>query len=206
MGKPSPRRFIKRTFTLKRFIETLRDFMAHTDDIRSAVHGRRVDRAFAEKIMLAVTQVNGCRYCNYYHTRAALKAGVSDQELQKLLSQEIGDFPEREAVALAFAQHYAESEDHPDPEAWQRVVEYYGEEMARDIMAYIRMITIGNLLGNTFDAFLSRLIGRPCPNSTIWDELGALTLSALGSIPMGLMIGTKALLRRLAPRRSIRIA
>lgn len=54
---------------------------------------------------------------------------------------------------------------------------------ARDILAYIRMITFGNLLGNTLDAFFSRLAGRPAPGSTLWDELGVLLLTAVGALP-----------------------
>ncbi len=193
------RNFNKRTFTFRHFVASARDILAHMGDLRQATRGGRVSRAFAEKIMLAVTQVNGCRYCSYGHTRAALAAGVSREELQKLLAQDIGDFPQEEAVALAFAQHYAESGDRPAPEAWQRLVSYYGPQTARDILAYIRMITFGNLLGNTFDAFFSRLAGRPALSSTLWDELGVLLLTAVGALPMGLLMGARLLARRAAP-------
>lgn len=35
--------------------------------------------------MLAVTQVNGCRYCSYVHARMALQAGLSEQEIRTVL-------------------------------------------------------------------------------------------------------------------------
>jgi hypothetical protein len=38
------------------------------------------------------------------------------------------------------------------------------------------------LSGNTFDAFLSRLVGRSAPGSTLWQELGVL-LGAFVLIP-----------------------
>jgi AhpD family alkylhydroperoxidase len=164
--------FQKRTFTLAHFAASLRDVFRHMDDMRAAAENGAVDHAFAEKIMLAVTRVNGCRWCNYGHTQAALAAGVSETEIQQLMAQELGAFPEEEAVALAFAQHYAESGDQPDPAAWQRVVDFYGPEAANSIMAYIRMITFGNLYGNTFDALLARLQGNPSPDSTLIDEAG----------------------------------
>ena len=150
------------------------DIFDHFDDLRAASRGGRISKAFAEKIMLTVTRVNGCRYCSYGHSRAALAVGVSEAELQKLLKGEIGDFPEQEAVALTFAQHFAETCCQPDPAAWQRVVDYYGSEAARDIRAYLRMITFGNLFGNTFDALLSRLVGKPAPGSRLLDELGVI--------------------------------
>lgn len=175
------------------FTNAIRDVLAHTDDLKSAARGKRVDRAFAEKIMLAVTQVNGCRYCDYGHTKAALKEGVHEDEIARIAAGHLGDFPEEEAVALYFGQHYAESGGQPDPVAVQRFVDYYGEQVARDIMAYIRMIMMGNLYGNTFDAFLSRFAGRPAPDSSLLSELGIFGLTLIGFIPFSLAMAFRML-------------
>jgi len=191
--------FNKRTFTLRTFIRAIRDILGHLDELRDAARGGRIDHAFAEKIMLAVTQVNGCRWCSYGHSKVALAAGVSPAELQALLQQaDLGVFPEREAVALTFAQHYAESADQPDPAAVQRLVAYYGPLDARDILAYIRMITFGNLYGNTFDALLSRLRGAPARDSRLLDELAIVLLPvAIVVLPLLVLGGlAAALLRR----------
>lgn len=166
--------FTKRIYNLPTFREDVRQVFAHLDDLREASRGKRISKAFAEKIMLAVTHVNGCRYCAYGHTRAALAMGAPEAELQKIMAGELGDFPEREVVALTFAQHYVESCCQPDPAAWQSVVAYYGSAAAWDIQAYLRMIVFGNLYGNTFDALLSRLAGKPAEGSSLWSELGVL--------------------------------
>ncbi len=166
--------FSKRIYTWPTFKTSIEETFSHLDDLRFAVRAGRVSKAFSEKIMLAVTRVNGCRYCAYGHTRAALAAGVSESELRRIMSGELGDFPEQEAVALTFAQHYAECSCQPEPAAWQRLVATYGSETAGDILAYIRMITFGNLYGNTFDALLSRLAGRPADHSSLRAELGIL--------------------------------
>ena len=163
--------FTKRIYTLPLFTADVRQIFDHMDSLRRAARGGRVNRAFAEKIMMAVTSVNGCRYCSYAHSRAALAAGIPEAELQRIMSLDLGDFPESEAVALTFAQHYAETCCHPDPAAWQKLVSYYGQDTAEDILAYLRMITFGNLLGNTFDALLSRLKGKPAPGSSLWSEV-----------------------------------
>jgi AhpD family alkylhydroperoxidase len=168
--------FDKRIFSVRSFLASLADLAAHFGDLRDARRQRRVSKAFAEKIMLAVTQVNGCRYCSYAHSLMALKAGVSDAEVAQLLAREIGSFPKEEAVALAFAQHYAERGGRPEEEAWRKLEAFYGPETARSIMSYIRMITIGNLFGNTVDAFLSRLAGKPARDSNALSELAVLTL------------------------------
>ena len=166
--------FSKRIYTYATFKADTQRIFDHFDGFRKAARDGRVSKKFSEKIMLVVTRVNGCRYCNYGHSRAALAAGVSEAELQDLLALEFQAFPIYEVTALNFAQHYAEAKGQPDPEAWQRVVTYYGEETAHDILAYIGMITYGNLLGNTFDALLSRMKGRPAVGSSLGNELSVL--------------------------------
>ncbi|MBN2547745.1 MAG: carboxymuconolactone decarboxylase family protein [Anaerolineales bacterium] len=166
--------FNKRIYTFPTFKADVEQIFDHMDDLRRASRGGRVSKAFAEKVMLVVSAVNGCRYCCYGHSRSALAAGVPETELQSLLALDLGTFPVEEATALTFAQHYAEANGQPDPTAWQRVEAYYGAETAHDILAYLRMITFGSLLGNTFDAFVSRLAGKPAADSSLGSELSVL--------------------------------
>ncbi|MHB0876278.1 MAG: carboxymuconolactone decarboxylase family protein [Anaerolineae bacterium] len=169
---PSSRNaYTKRFYRPGAFVRALAGVLWHFPALVRAVRGVRVSRQFGEEIMLAVTQVNGCRYCSYVHSRMALRAGVTADEMERLLALEIGTFPEGQSVALAFAQHYAESDGKPDAEALARLESYYGAKMARDIIAYIRVITFANLSGTTVDAFLSRLRGRPAADSSFLGEL-----------------------------------
>jgi AhpD family alkylhydroperoxidase len=179
--------FNKRIYTFPAFRADVQQVFDHWDDLRRAVCSGRVSKAFAEKIMLVVSCVNGCRYCCYGHSQAALATGVSETELQSLMALDLGNFSANEVTALTFAQHYAEANCQPDPVAWQRVVAYYGEETANDILAYLRMITFGNLFGNTFDALLSRITGKPVPDSSLWSELGVL-LGFFWVIPSRLLL------------------
>jgi AhpD family alkylhydroperoxidase len=168
------REFNKRIYTIGTFRRGIAEAISKMGEIRDAHRSGRVSRAFAERIMLAVTSVNKCRYCSYGHTRAALAAGVPEEDIRNLAAGELDKLPDDEIVALAYAQHYAESGGNPDITAWQRFVEVYGDDRARDISAYIRMISIGNLYGNTFDAFLSRMQFNPAPGSSLGQELGVL--------------------------------
>jgi AhpD family alkylhydroperoxidase len=149
--------FSKRFYTPRAFLRDLRDVLAHMPGFRETARAERVSRAFAEKIMMAVTAVNDCRYCAYFHTEMALKEGIPPDQIRKILSGEIGDFPEEEAVALAFAQHWAETAGNPDPEAERRFRDYYGPQISADILNWMRMIRMGNLTGNTLDAVLWKL-------------------------------------------------
>jgi len=104
--------------------------------------------------MLAVTAVDGCRYCSYFHARQALKSGVTSREISQLLSGDVNGCPEEEAVAVIYAQHWAESDAHPDPEAVWKLQQIYGAERTEEINLLLRMIRLGNLLGNSWDYLL----------------------------------------------------
>ena len=125
--------------------------------MRRAMQGDLVSFPFRERLMLAVTAVNGCRYCSYYHAQEALKAGLPEEELQKLLVGVIDDAPPEELPALLYAQHWAETDGDPDPTVQQKLVETYGPERAQAIETVLHMIRTGNLLGNTGDYWLSKL-------------------------------------------------
>ena len=74
---------------------------------RAARHAR-CDRAASERVMLAVTEVNGCEICSYAHTRRALEAGLSDAEVRELLggvSRGSGWATGRDRVRPALRRH-----------------------------------------------------------------------------------------------------
>jgi AhpD family alkylhydroperoxidase len=126
---------------------------------------------FSERIMLAVTEVNGCRYCSYFHTQVALKAGLDAQEINDTLAGDFGNAPAEELPALLFAQHYAEQAGQPDPETVEKLMAVYGNTHARAIIANIRAIMLGNVWGNTFDALRFRLKGQPSGQTSLGGEL-----------------------------------
>ena len=114
--------------------------------------------AFRERLMLVVTEVNGCRYCRTFHAKGALQAGITDAELAELLAGQIPtDTPEEEIPAMIYARYWAESDAQPAPEDVQELMDVYGEEKAEAIHIVLRMIRMGNLMGNTADYILYRL-------------------------------------------------
>ena len=107
--------------------------------------------------MLAVTAVYGCRYCSYFHAKQGLKSGLEKEEAVALLSGSLETCPPEEAVALLYAQHWAESNANPDAEALRRLEDTYGTDKAKAINLLLRMVRVGNLAGNLWDYFLYRL-------------------------------------------------
>ncbi len=162
MTKPKPR--AKRPVFSRRIYNNLGEIRA---DFRYIFSQRAFIRKtmrelvsfdFRERLMMVVTQVNGCRYCESFHAKEALKSGISNEELKTLLAGEIpANAPDAEIPALVYAQHWAESNTHPDNAAVQRLVDEYGQEMADAIHIVLRMIRMGNLSGNLLDYWLYKL-------------------------------------------------
>jgi AhpD family alkylhydroperoxidase len=178
--------------------ELIDDFRFFWDDPSVLADMRanaRITPAFGEKLMLAVTGVNGCRYCSRLHARTAEYLGVSTSEATSLLRGEIASGTVEEAPALFFAQHYAEHEGQPDPELLQRLVQTYDERTARDILNYLRLFTMSNLVGNTLDALVSRLLGKPSAESTLRDELAVVLTAVFGIGPLVPVLVLRASLR-----------
>jgi AhpD family alkylhydroperoxidase len=118
--------------------------------------GKLVSRPFRERLMLAVTAVYGCRYCSWLHTREALRSGIEKEEISALLIGSVNNCPEDEAIALIYAQHWADCDGNPDTEATRRLEQVYGAERAKVIDLILHMNRLGNLFGISWDRFLYR--------------------------------------------------
>jgi len=151
-------KFKKRTYrSIKELFTDLYFPIRNRKQLREVKNKGLLSPAFQERLMLAVTSVEGCRYCSYFHSKLALKGGISQEEIGRLLSGDFQGCPEEEALAVLYAQHWAESNTHPDPEAHQKLQEIYGSEKVEAIHLMLRMIRLGNLLGNTWDYLLYRI-------------------------------------------------
>jgi AhpD family alkylhydroperoxidase len=149
-------KYYKRTYRNPReFLSDMIFLLKKSGRIRDLMRKRMLSGAFRERLMLAVISVYGCRYCSWVHAREALKNGVNQTEIVRLLQGSVDSCPEEEAVAVLYAQHWADSDTKPDHEAISRLVKTYGLEKAETIDLVLRMIRVGNLTGNTWDAFLA---------------------------------------------------
>jgi len=141
---------------------------------------------FIERIMMAVTEVNGCEICSYAHTKMALEIGMSSQEIKNMLAGIIDGVPPDEIAGIMFAQHYADSRGHPSKEAWERIVETYRISKAKGILGAIRIIMIGNTFGIPFSSFFNRFKGKPDKRSSLPYEI-SMIISCIAFIPFVLI-------------------
>lgn len=154
MNKPFKRRLYP---SLGDFAADLRATTGRPRQMRAVMRGANLDPAFRERLMLAVTAVNGCRYCSYYHARQALVVGITPEEAEALAAGVLDACPPEQAPAVLYAQHWAENDGRPDPAARARIVELYGSETTEAIELVLHTIRMGNMAGNTFDYVLYRL-------------------------------------------------
>lgn len=150
--------FNKRTFrSFNHFSEELRFVRKAKQELRGVLNGTTLDEDFRERLFMAVTSVNQCRYCSFVHTRAALKSGVTQEELNGFLTKNVESVPEEEKVAVIYAQHWVDSGGDPTPEAIQKLAATYPPETVIAINTAIRFINFNNLFGNTVDRLLYTL-------------------------------------------------
>jgi AhpD family alkylhydroperoxidase len=149
--------FRKRSFTPRTFPREVGRALRNGPALVNARRSGRVPAQLVEKVMLATTGVNECRYCARFHAERARASGVDEAVVDAVLERDLGAaVDETERVALSFAQRYAETGGAPGA-AWVADLEAaYGPETATDIRAYVRAIQFANLLGNSVDAVAYR--------------------------------------------------
>lgn len=160
--------------------------------------------AFKERLMLAVTEVNGCRMCSFVHARIALESGLSAEEIEGMLAGQAQTVPAEELPAVLFAQHYADARGNPSRAAWEGAVSRYGRARAMAILGAVRGIMLGNAYGIPLGSLLARLRGKRAhvdERSSLGYEL-SLLLSAPIMIPAALLhaLGARLLRVPVEPR------
>lgn len=181
--------FDKKIFTTKLFFSDLVFFILNFPKIIGAMRDQKMSRIFVEKIMTVTSAVNGCIYCSWFHAKQAANSGISEEEVKNMMDLQFhADAEEYELMALLYAQHFAETNRQPDLEMTKKLFDYYGDKTAKHIILVIRMISFGNLYGNTWDAVISRLKGNPAPHSNVLFEIFYFLLNFLIMIPAMLIV------------------
>lgn len=133
---------------------------------------RLVTKQFKERLMLAVTEVNGCTMCSYVHTKLSLSAGMDIAEIRKILNGDLDDISNEEMIGVLFAQHYADSKENPSEETVERLNDYYGNDRAVMIVHLLKVITLTNSLGINFNLMKERLLFKRNKQSSFLNEFG----------------------------------
>ncbi len=185
--------FNGKIYNLKLLREDLGFIFKNIPRFLNAFKNKNISKSFSEKIMLVITAVNGCRYCSWFHAKQALSSGMNENEIKEILDLQFQtNAIENEIPALLYAQNYAETDRNPDLEISDTLLKFYGDKTAGDINLYIRAIFIGNLSGNTFDAFLSRFRGIKAENSNVFFEFFFFLFTIPVFLPLSFILKKKS--------------
>lgn len=164
--------FDKRVFSAGQLFEDIGYFLANIPLMFRSFQDNKIDKAFREKIMTITSAVNGCTYCAWFHAGQALSGGMSEADIKDMLNLQFNsNASEFETMALMYAQHYAETNRNPQNEMTQKLTDHYGNSTAGHILFFIRMISFGNLFGNTWDSVISRFKGKPADKGSLVFEI-----------------------------------
>lgn len=101
---------------------------------------KKIDKRFKKNIQQSVSYVNSCRSCSHNHTKELINSGTSNQVLITMFdSHTFKHLKLEHALALIFAQHYAFTNGNYDQEAFERVIDFYGKDIAFGIMSTIKI-------------------------------------------------------------------
>lgn len=140
----------------REFFSDLFSMLTNTTRLTRVYRGR-LPPALRERLMVAVAAVYGCRFCSWFHTREALRVGVDKKELARLVAGSMEGCPEEYSITVLYAQHWAESNAHPDPEAVHRLEETYGKEKSKLVNVVLRPIRLILFVEGLWSSFLSRI-------------------------------------------------
>lgn len=184
IGKGSTCMNTSRLFTVGEEYKALVLLFRTAGYIRKARKQGILDKQFIERIMLGVTQVNGCPLCSYAHTKMALEMGMEEKEIQGLLGGELDTIPPEQLKAVLFGQHYAETKGRPTERSWDEIVHTYGEVGAKGILGAIRIMMVGNIWGVVIGLLKDRIQHRKVDErSSLGYEL-LLTFAMIPFIPV----------------------
>ena len=185
---PSPfSGFRKRTQNLQQWLQGWLWILAHVRHVWAVVF-HQLDPALRESVMIAVSEVNACRWCSYAHQTWGREVGLDEADVARLADGEVALSDSRQAAAVAYAQERAEAAFAPVPEHLiVRLRTVFDEQDADRVEVVARLMHQANMAGNSVDALLARWQGHPPHHSRLVDDLvigGFGLLAILVAVPL----------------------
>jgi uncharacterized peroxidase-related enzyme len=105
-----------------------------------------VERRVKELIYLSVSFANECAYCSAAHTASAKKAGISEDELAALRTEQDSPFSVPERAAIGYARELTRTADAGDTR--DTLSEHFSSEQIVEITLIVCMANFTNRFNN----------------------------------------------------------
>ncbi|HTM48035.1 MAG TPA: carboxymuconolactone decarboxylase family protein [Bryobacteraceae bacterium] len=123
--------------------EALKNFVP----LYSAIMGPGlVERRIKELVYLAVSFANECAYCSAAHIAIGRKAGISEDDLAALRTEQEGPFSVAERAAIQYARELTRTADAGDSRA--ALAEHFSPEQVVEITLIVAMANFTNRFNN----------------------------------------------------------
>lgn len=124
------------------------------------VYRGSIEPDLRERVMVAVSEANACAGCTRVHQRWALRAGVSDEELEALGLRDLARLDDRSRAAIVFAVDRSQNRfaGEPPAEIAEAAAGQFHPWELEEIEAVARAMTLANLTVSTAEALRSRLL------------------------------------------------
>ena len=108
-----------------------------------------VERRVKELVYLTVSYANECAYCTAAHTASGKKAGISEDELRALQTEQDHSFSAPERAAIAYARELTQTADAADSRAG--LADHFNDEQIVEITLVAAMANFTNRFNNGLD-------------------------------------------------------
>jgi AhpD family alkylhydroperoxidase len=162
---------MSRVFRFREQVRNIKDGAKGFVLLKTSKKLKIMNKKLKERIMLAITEVNGCSMCSYVHTKIALESGMDSECISGILNGDTSLIPVEDAVAVMFAQDFAASKERPSEASVNRIIEEYGYEKAQLILAACHMITMTNGMGTSMEYLWDRMKFKRNKESNIFIEV-----------------------------------
>ena len=105
-----------------------------------------IERRLKELVYLSVSFANECAYCSAAHTASARKAGVTEEELAALRTEQDPPFTPLERAAIQYARELTRTADGSDTR--DALNEYFSSEQIVEITLIAAMANFTNRFNN----------------------------------------------------------
>jgi uncharacterized peroxidase-related enzyme len=116
----------------------------------ASVAGRgSVERRIKELVYLTVSYANECAYCTAAHLASGKKAGISEDEIRALQTQQDHSFAPAEKAAILYARELTQSADGRDTR--EALYEHFNDEQIVEITLVAALANFTNRFNNGLD-------------------------------------------------------
>lgn len=105
-----------------------------------------VDRRLKELVYLAVSYVNECPYCIAAHTKSGVKAGIGEEEMRALQTEQDHVFSLEERAALQYARELTRTCDAEDVR--DDLTKFFSDEQLVELTLVIALANFTNRFNN----------------------------------------------------------